>query len=184
MEKSSERGIDLSFNIIITHEQGLDNYKFVMSRIRKTGLDYVVVDKGPSVILLRVSDPYKAIETLREPIKEIPVIYRVIPVDSVVDPYVEVVAEKARELAEAKIPPDKTFRVTLHGRLYWAETRLPAHTMDAIRVIANGINRSVSLVHPHYVVYIRSIKLYHRKRCATITVTTPHMILATRSTKP
>ncbi|MEM4953495.1 MAG: hypothetical protein QXR51_05255, partial [Desulfurococcaceae archaeon] len=115
---------------------------------------------------------------------DIPVIYRVIPVDLVVDPYVETVAEKARELAELKIPVDKTFRITLHGRLYWSETRLPAHTMDAVRVIANGINRTVSLTKPDYVVYIRSIKLYHRRRYATITVTTPDKIIALKSGKP
>ncbi|MGC8983341.1 MAG: hypothetical protein ACP5KA_06315 [Desulfurococcaceae archaeon] len=174
----------MSFNVVVTHEQGLDNYRFILSRLRRAGLDFVVVDKGPSVILLKVEDPYKAVEQLREPIKEVPVIYRVIPVDAVVDPYVEVVAEKARELAEQKIPPDKTFRVTLHGRLYWAETRMPAHTMDAIRVIAEGVKRPVSLTHPDYVVYIRSIKLYHRRRYATVTVTQPSMILAPKSGKP
>ncbi|MEM1618916.1 MAG: THUMP domain-containing protein [Desulfurococcaceae archaeon] len=174
----------MSFNMVLTHEQGLDNYRFVMSRLRRTGLDFVVVDKGPSVILLRVVDPYKAVEEIRPWVHEIPVLYRVIPVDAVVDPYVEAVAEKARELSEQKIPVDKTFRVTLHGRLYWAETRLPAHTMDAIRVIANGINRQVSLTHPDYLVYVRSIKLYHRKRYATITVAQPSMIIALKASKP
>jgi len=174
----------MSFNVIITHEQGLDNYRFVMSRLRRIGFDYVVVDKGPSIILLRVEDPYRAIEQLKESIREVPVIYRVIPVDLVVDPYVEVVAEKAKLLAEQKIPVDKTFRVTLHGRLYWAETKLPAHTMDAIKVIAEGVNRQVSLTHPDYIVYVRSIKLYHRRRYATITVTTPDKIITLKSEKP
>lgn len=174
----------MSFNVIITHEHGLDNYRFILSKLRKTRLDYVVVDKGPSIILLRVSDPYEAIGQLREYIREIPLVYRVIPIDIVVDPYVEVVAEKARELVELKIPLDKTFRVTLHGRLYWAETRHPAHTLDAVRVIANGINRPVSLTNPDYVVYVRSIKLYHRKRYAAIAVTRPEMILSLKSSKP
>jgi tRNA acetyltransferase TAN1 len=174
----------MSFNIIITHEQGLDNYRFVMSRLRRIGFDYVVVDKGPSIILLRVEDPYRAIEQLKESIREVPVVYRVIPIDLVVDPYVEVVAEKAKFLAEQKIPVDKTFRVTLHGRLYWAETKLPAHTMDAIKVIAEGVNRQVSLTHPDYVIYVRSIKLYHRRRYATITVTTPDKIITLKSEKP
>jgi len=174
----------MSFNIIITHEQGLDNYRFVMSRLRRIGFDYVVVDKGPSIILLRVEDPYRAIEQLKESIREVPVVYRVIPIDLVVDPYVEVVAEKVKLLAEQKIPVDKTFRVTLHGRLYWAETKLPAHTMDAIKVIAEGVNRQVSLTHPDYVIYVRSIKLYHRRRYATITVTTPDKIITLKSEKP
>jgi tRNA acetyltransferase TAN1 len=55
--------------------------------------------------------------------------------------------------------------------------------MDAIRVIAERINRPVSLKKPDYVVYIRSIKLYHRRRYAAITVTTPDMILS-KSGKP
>lgn len=168
--------------MILTHEQGLDNYRFVISRLRRIGFDYVVVDKGPSVILLRVDNPYEVVSKMREHVRDIPVLYRVIPVDLVVDPYVEDVAEKARDLAISRIPVDKTFRVTLHGRLYWRETRLPAHTMDAVRVIANGIDRTVSLKKPDYVVYIRSVKLYHRRRYATITVTTPDNILSTKST--
>jgi len=92
----------MSFNVIITHEQGLDNYRFIMSRLRRIGFDYVVVDKGPSIILLRVEDPYRAIEQLKESIREVPVVYRVIPVDLVVDPYVEVIAEKAEASCRAK----------------------------------------------------------------------------------
>jgi len=172
-----------SFNIIVTHEQGLDNYRFVLSRIRSAGVNYVLVDKAPSIILLRVEDPYEFVKALRDHVSNIQVLYRVIPVDAVVNPYVEEVAVKAAELAESKIPLDKTFRVTLHGRLYWAETRMPAHTMDAIRVIAEKIDRPVSLKKPDYVVYVRSIKLYHRRRYATITVTTPDMILS-KSGKP
>lgn len=174
----------MSFNIVITHEQGFDNYRFILSRLRRTGLDFTVVDKGPSVILLKVDDPYKAVETLRNYVSEIPIVYRVVPVDAVVDPYVEVVAKVAKELADQRIPLNKTFRVTLHGRLYWAETRLPARTMDAIRVIASGINRPVSLVNPDYVVYIRSIKLYYRRRYAAVTVAQPSMILSLKSGKP
>ena len=182
-ENTQKRSLIVSFNLIITHEQGLDNYRFILSKLRKTNLDYVLVDKGPSIILLRVDDPYKAIESLRDSLRDIPVIYRVIPVDSIVDPYVESVAERVKQLVEEKIPIDKTFKIILHGRLYWAETRLPAHTMDAIKIIANGIDRPVSLTNPDYVVYIRSIKLYHRRRYAALSVTSPSMIIS-KSNKP
>jgi tRNA acetyltransferase TAN1 len=173
----------VSFNIIITHEHGIDNYRFILSRIRQAGINYVLVDRAPSIILLRVENPYDFVRALREYASNIQVLYRVIPVDAVVNPYVEEVADKAAELANSKIPPESTFRVTLHGRLYWAETRLPAHTMDAIRVIAEKINRPVSLKKPDYVVYIRSIKLYHRRRYAALTVTIPGMIFS-KSGKP
>jgi tRNA acetyltransferase TAN1 len=56
--------------------------------------------------------------------------------------------------------------------------------MDAIKVIAEGVNRQVSLTHPDYIVYVRSIKLYHRRRYATITVTTPDKIITLKSEKP
>ncbi|ADI31896.1 THUMP domain-containing protein [Staphylothermus hellenicus] len=174
----------MSFNLIITHEPGLDNYRYVLSILRSIIGNYRVVDAGTSVILLQVDDPYKAVEELRNRKDELNIMYRAIPIDVIVDPYVEVVAEKSAELAEKKIPEDKTYRVSLRGRLYWQETRMPAHSLDAIKVIAEKINRQVSLTHPDYVVYIRSVRLYHRKRVATITVTAPHNILSLKSNRP
>ena len=61
---------------------------------------------------------------------------------------------------------------------------MPAHSLDAIRVIAEKIDRPVSLTHPDYVVYIRSVRLYHRRRVATLTVTTPDKILSLASSRP
>lgn len=174
----------MSFNVIITHEHGLENFRFILSKLRASELNYILVDKSPSIILLRVEDPYEFTRKVRQISEGLRVIYRVIPVDIVVDPYVEVVAEKAGELAEQRIPPDKTYRVTLHGRLYWQETRAPAHSMDAIRVIADRLNRQVSLTHPDYLVYIRSVKLYHRRRYAAITVAPTDEIFVTSSSKP
>ncbi|MGC9121978.1 MAG: hypothetical protein ACP5HP_03450 [Thermogladius sp.] len=173
----------MSFNLIITHEQGGENYRAVLSELRRLLGDLAVVDTGPSVILAKVPDPYKAVDTLRGATLS-PLIYRVVPVDVVLDPFVEVVAEEAGRLAEEKIPVDKTYRVTLHGRLYWRETRLPAHTSDAIRVIAERVKRQVSLTHPDYVVYVRCVKLYHRRRLATLTVAPVEKFLSLKSGKP
>ncbi len=169
---------------MITHEPGGENYRFVLSILRRLIGDYKLVDAGTAVILLRVNDPYGVVEELRRHGGELAIIYRVIPVDMVVNPYVEDVAEEAARLAEEKIPPDKTYRVSLRGRLYWRETRMPAHSLDAIRVIAEKINRMVSLTHPDYLVYVRSIRLYHRRRVAAITVTTPDKILSLKSNRP
>lgn len=173
-----------SFNLMITHEPGPENYRYVLSILRDILGDYRVVDAGTAVILVRVDDPYGAVKELGKHRGELSIIYRVIPIDKVVDPYVEDVAEEATKLAEEKIPRDKTYRVSLRGRLYWKETRMPAHTMDAIKIIAEKIDRIVSLTHPDYVVYIRSVRLYHRRRVATITVTTPDNILALKSSRP
>ncbi len=172
------------FNLMVTHEPGPENYRYVLSVLRDILDNYVVVDAATAVILLRVDDPYKAVEVLKQHRDELNLIYRIIPIDIITNPYVEDVAEKSAELAEKRIPVDKTYRVTLRGRLYWRETRMPAHSSDAVKIIAEKIDRPVSLTHPDYVVYIRSVRLYHRRRVATITVTTPDNILALASNKP
>ncbi len=171
------------FNLIVTHEPGPYNYRYVLSVLRDVLGDFQVVDSSYSVVLLRVDDPYEAITRFREKGVKPGVIYRVIPVDKVLDPYVEVVAEEAARLAEERIPEDKSYRVSLRGRLYWRETRLPAHTMDAVRVIAEKIKRRVSLENPDYVVYVRSIKFYHRRRFAALTVTETRNILSFKSSR-
>ncbi len=172
------------FNLIVTHEPGLDNYRYVLSIIREIIPELILVDTGPAVLLFKCDDPYDVVERLREYSSELKMVYRVIPVDSVTDAYVEDVAEESSLLAEERIPEDKTYRVTLRGRLYWKETKAPAHSLDAIKVIAEGINRQVSLTHPDYIIYIRSLKLYGRRRVAAITVATPDKILSLASGKP
>jgi tRNA acetyltransferase TAN1 len=172
------------FNLMVTHEPGRENYRYVLSLLRDILGDYRLVDAATAVILLRVDDPYEAVKILKENRDRINVIYRAIPIDTVTEPYVEVVAGEAARLAEEKIPEDKTYRITLKGRLYWRETRMPAHSMDAISIIAEGIKRKVSLTSPDYVVYIRSVRLYHRRRVATITVTTPDNIFSLISSRP
>ncbi len=169
---------------MVTHEPGPENYRFVLSLLRDLIGDFQLVDAGTAVLLLRVDDPYHVVEELSRVRDKLNLIYRVIPIDKVTDPYVETVAEEAARLAEEKIPPGKTYRVSLKGRLYWRETRMPAHSLDAIRVIAEKIDRPVSLTHPDYVVYIRSVRLYHRRRVATLTVTTPDKILSLASSRP
>ena len=172
------------FDLVVTHEPGPYNYRFVLSVLREVLGDFRVVDSTYSVILIRTGNPYGAIDKLRSRADDLAVVYRVIPVDKVLDPYVEVVAEEAYRLASERIPEDKSYRVSLRGRLYWRETRLPASTIDAIKVIAERINRRVSLENPDYVVYVRSIKFYHRRRVATLTVTERENILSLKSGKP
>ena len=172
------------FDLIVTHEPGPYNYRYVLSVLRELIGDFQIVDSTYSVLLLRTGNPYGVIERIRSSGERLSVIYRIIPVDRVLDPYVEVVAEEATRLANERIPIDSSYRVSLRGRLYWRETRLPAHTLDAIRVIAEKIDRKVSLENPEYVVYIRSIKFYHRRRFATLTVTESKNILSFKSNRP
>ncbi len=174
----------MEFNLIVTHEPGPDNYRYVLSLVRSLVPELILVDTGPAVLLFKTGDPYKVVEELRKFADELNMVYRIIPVDATMSAYVEEVAEKAAELALERIPPGKTYRVTLKGRLFWRETGLPAHSLDAIRVIAEKIDRPVSLTHPDYIVYIRSLRLYRRRRVASLTITTPDKILSLKSGKP
>lgn len=168
---------------MITYEYGLQNYRYVVGLLRHFIGDVIVVEAGSSVILIRTKDPYEAIEKLRDYSDKLGVIYRVIPVDRVLEPYVEVIREAAGELSDQKIPADKSFKIVLNGRLYWRETRLPAHSRDAIVAIAEKISRKVSLTNPDYVVYVRSVKFRHMRRLATLTVTEARNILSLKSGK-
>lgn len=172
------------FNLLITYEYGSHNYRYVIGILRHIIGDIVVVEAGSSVILVRTGDPYLAIERLKSNIDKLGVIYRVVPVDKVLEPYVEVIREAATELGDQRIPMDKTFKVILSGRLYWRETRLPAHSRDAIIAIAEKISRKVSLNNPDYVVYIRSVKFRHMRRLAALTVTESKNILSLKSGRP
>ena len=171
------------FNLVVTHEPGPGNDRYVISVLRQVAGDIVFVDSGPGVLVFRAPDPRLVVERLRREAGEIGVIYRVIPVDATVKPFVEDVAEEAWRLSE-KIPVDKTYRIVLRGRLYWRETRQPAHSRDAVLYIAEGIKRPVSLENPDYIVYIRSLRLYYRRRLAAVSIIARDEMLSLASGKP
>ncbi len=171
------------FNLIVTYEPGPGNDRYAISIIREIIGDAVYVDSGGGVLVFRVPDPYEAVRKIRERGGEIGVIYRVIPVDATAKPFVEDVAEEAWRLSE-KIPRDASYRIVLHGRLYWRETKQPAHSRDVVLYIAEKIDRRVDLENPEYVVYIRSLKLYYRRRVAAVTVTETSNIVSLASGKP
>jgi len=125
------------------------------------GSDFVLVTSRQSLMLLKVWDPYDAWLRMKRCLLDMDTpIHRVIPVDEVLDPLVKKVAEKAWQLAEHRIPSDASYRVTLHGHLYDVDDRgrlAQMHTIDAIRVIAEGIKRRVDLENPRWTVYVRVV---------------------------
>ncbi len=152
----------MSFNIIITYEPGRENLDWVFSQINECiGTSYVVTRVKPSMILLSVERPYEVWKKLKQCLyNKDTAIHRVIPVDEVVDPLVERIAKKASEYALQRIPQSATYRITLHGKLYTVDKNgrlVRMHTIDAIRVIAEGIPRKVNLKNPEWVVYIRTV---------------------------
>ncbi len=127
----------------------------------------IIVDTSQSRILARVDNPYETIDLISEFLPEDTPILRVIPVDEVLEPYVEDVAERAWSLAEEKIPQESTYRVTIEGgHLYWRKNGQWAHTIDAIKYIASKIDRKVDLENYDWIVYVRVLKIRYSEYAA------------------
>ncbi|MEM1526096.1 MAG: THUMP domain-containing protein [Ignisphaera sp.] len=165
----------MGFNIIITYEPGEDNSSWVFSQIDScVGASYVVARVRSSIILLNVQDPYSFWRNMKLCLqgKDTP-IHRIIPVDAVVDPLLEKVAKIATEYALRRIPGNETYRVTLHGRLYAVNERgrlVKVSSQDAVRVIAQDIDRKVNLKNPQWVVYVRCLPMRRWQTVAIVSV--------------
>jgi len=100
-------------------------------------------------------DPFEVIKRFRQLLTERPeefrLIQRVIPIERVVRTELNAIAEVARELALAKIPPGEKFRITVEKR----HTQLG--TMDIIKAAAEGIDRPVDLKNPQWIVLIEVV---------------------------
>ncbi|MDK6029318.1 hypothetical protein QPL79_08080 [Ignisphaera sp. 4213-co] len=165
----------MSFNVIITLDPNRENINWAFSQINSCiGTSYIIAKVRSSLILLSVSEPYRFWFEVKKCLqgKDTP-IHRVIPVDEVVDPIITKVIEKARNYALARIPVNASYRITLHGKIYAIDERgklVKMHTIDAVKAIAEGIDRKVDLENPEWVVYIRTVPLKRWHIVATISV--------------
>lgn len=165
----------MSFNVLITYEPGEGNSDWVFSQINSCiGTSYVVTRVKNSIILLSVQDPYSFWRNMKICLqgRDTP-IHRVIPVDSIVDPILDKVAKIATKYALERIPEDNTFRVTIHGHLYALDERgrlVKVHSIEAIKAIAEHIERKVDLKNPQWVVYIRGVPVRRWHMVAIVSV--------------
>ena len=96
----------------------------------------------------------------------IPVI-KVIPVDRVSRAEIKAVRGAVREVAR-RIPEGSTFRVTLQGYVDREESGylVELSSDEAVREIAEEVDRPVNLTKPDWVVYVRVIKVGFTKVAA------------------
>ena len=168
------------FNLIITHYPGYDNFVVVREQLRSLLDDIRIIDTSQSIILALVKDSYASVDLIKESgLSETPIL-RVIPVDKIVDVYVDRVAESVKSLVNEKIGEKESFMIKIDGRLYEriedAVKRL--HKSEAISIIADGINRPVNLNAPDWLIYIKTVRLYRVTELATVTVCKPNYILS------
>jgi len=167
------------FSLIVTHEPGIDNYRWARNQLRQiVGTKLRYVSSYQSVILYDLDeDPHEVAREIREALKGVgtPII-RVIPVDYVTDPYINDVVEVVKESIAPKIPEGTKFRVTLEGHLYAVRedgSRVRMHTIDAVREIAKYIDRPVDLENPELIVFVKVVKYMRGRRKAGISLLKP-----------
>ncbi len=168
------------FNIIITHYPGYDNFSMAREQLREILEEIRIIDTGQSIILAKVKDPYEAVKIIRDSgLRETPIL-RVIPVDRVTDIYVDRVAEAVRELLLGKSKPEESFKIKIDGHLYALREDVSErlHKDEAIKIIAEGIDRPVDLRNPDWLVYVKAVRLYRVTELASVTVCRPPDILS------
>ena len=174
------RGERNLFNIIITHLPGYSNFIATKAQLRDIlGDDFIIVDSRQSIIFGRVSEPYKAIDILARSLSSTTPILKIIPVDEVTDARLESIIESVKKLC-VKIPVSASFAIRIHGHPYriveGEYVRL--HRDEAIREIAEYIDRKVNLSNPEWIIYIRITKLYGATELAAITVAPSDKIIS------
>lgn len=173
------------FNLIVIHEPGPDNWRWARNQLRQLlGVEGKILTSYQSVMLYFVEgDPHQVADKLRESLRGggTPII-RVIPVDYVVNPYLDEVIEAVKNIA-VKIPQNESFRITLQGHLMSVDSegrKTMMHSIDSIREIAKYVDRPVNLEKPDWVIFIKVVKVLRGRRVAAVSLLKPQELINLR----
>lgn len=161
---------------MVIHEPGVDNYSWVRNYIRQLLGDKVeYISSYQSVILYLTEEPRAVSKMIKESLVSTssPII-KVIPIDYVVDPLINKVAEAVKELA-SRIPDNETFRITLDGHLFYEDEGFLKElgSLEAIRELAKHVDRPVNLENPDWVIYVRVIRFRKVMKRAIVSLLKP-----------
>ncbi|MEM0340393.1 MAG: THUMP domain-containing protein [Acidilobaceae archaeon] len=164
----------MSFNLIVTHLPG-PYAKRRAREILEQLLDISILESRPNVLICRVPDPLNAIEQLRRQLPLKSPILRAIPVTAVTRPRVEDVKRVVMEAVSSL--PEGSFAVRIDGRL-WSSSGEPLSKLDAVKIIAENIDRKVNLKNPDILVYVKVIR-FRGRRWAAVYVGHPSFVFST-----
>ncbi len=165
------------FNLIVTHLPGSEAKRRTIWVLRQLLPGFTVVYSRPNVILGRVDDPLEAIRILKANLPPRTPILRVIPVLEVRSVRVLEVKDAVDRLIAGA--GEGSFAIRLDGYLEDESGRLLSR-IEAIELIARGIDRKVNLKNPDILVYIKTVRIY-RRWFSAIYVGHPSNILRTLS---
>ncbi len=164
------------FNLVVSHLPGLHARRLVREELRAVlGYDRVWFPvQGQSLTLAEYrGDPLEAVELLRKGLPEDTVILKVVPALRVVEPEVEAVKRVVDELLASA--PEGSFAVRLQGRLLRGGR--PLGSMEAVRLLAEGVPRPVDLRSPDVLVLVRVVNV-RGVRAAAVYVGRPSGVLS------
>ena len=167
------------FNLIISHEPGRFEQREALEIVREVLKNARIFDTPPPLILVKVDNPYIAVEKLSKSLDESSPILRIIPLDALTSSLLEDVVEVAVEVAKKKLSSDDTFAIRIEGNIYQRDERgipIRLHKIDVIKAIAAHITNKVNLDNPDKVVLVKSIRISRSLRYAGIMVDRPTAI--------
>ena len=169
------------FNLLISTSRGNENNACseIWFLLGELGDREALVDRTEvsGLIVAKTNlDPFKAIEELRNLLKERPeefrYILKVLPVEIVVKTRIEEIKKAVAKLHN-KILEDESFRVTVEKRHSNISTR------DLIEAAVENLNRKVDLTNPDKIILIEVLG-----RLTGISVIKPNEILSVTKEKP
>ena len=165
------------FNLIVAAEPRWPGPRRALSLVKDILGQAIVFDTPKSLILLRVDNPYEAVEKLAANLGPEDPVLRAVPLDGETPAYVEDVAEAVRSLVEEKAGAGKpSFAIKIEGHLRSRETGDTLHNIDSVKIIAEGIDLPVNLDNPDLLVLVKVVRLGRGQRYAGIMVAPPGSI--------
>ncbi len=163
------------FNLIVSHLPGKEGYFEALRYLRAYIEGFHVFYTRQSIILARVPDPRRAVKVLSERLPPDSPILRVIPVDTVVQPYLEDVKRVVAELYPRIIPEGAKFAVRVEGRLR-SRSGGEVDRITAQREIGAVVERPVDLRNPDYLILVKVVKAGGGAAYAAVSITPPTLI--------
>ena len=166
------------FNLIVAHEPWPPARREALHTLRSLlGAGNVrLFASPPSLLLLKVPDPYQVPGLLYRELGPSTPILRAIPLEGETPPYVEDAAEIVRDMVAEKageLGGSPSFAIRLEGHLYRRDDMARLHKDEAIRIIARNIDLPVNLSSPDILVLIKVVRVERAQRYAGIMVGRP-----------
>lgn len=174
------------FNLIVAFEPrwGARNR---VERFLSSFTRYSIFGSSQYTLLLRLhGDPFKFIEENCKKFRNEPLLLRLIPVDTVCPPKINVFAKEACRVLNKKILESDKIAIKVEGGIIDVDMKRKLHKSEIIDAIITNCERkySIDLSNPTLIVLVRGVNVYRgSQRYVTISVVRPSQIYSRYSSR-